>query len=47
MKKALLFSFFAAASTGAMAQRSDSPCNEMIKPLPDGGVQKTCLRRWD
>ena len=108
LKTVLLFSFFAAASTGAMAQRSDSagsadnwnitgpawyqtqcglvgfspthgladqkwvrpcsvpirvcefktltlsfpadpdvPCNEMIKPLPDGGVQKTYLRRWD
>ena len=108
MKKALLFGFFAAVSTGAMAQRSDSAgsadrwnitgpawyqtqcghvgfspthgipdqkwvrpcsvpirvcefktlrlsfpadpdvsCNDMIKPLPDGGVQKTYLLRSD
>jgi hypothetical protein len=25
----------------------DVPCEEMIRPLPDGGVQKTYLRRWD
>ena len=108
MKKALLFGFFAAVSSGAMAQRSDSggsadrwnitgpawyearcghvgfspthgipdqkwvrpcsvpirvcefktlrlsfpadpdvSCNDMIKPLPDGGVQKTYLLRSD
>ena len=25
----------------------DMPCNEAIKPLPEGGVQKTYLLRWD
>jgi len=25
----------------------DVPCEQMIRPLPDGGVQKTYLKRWE
>lgn len=25
----------------------DVPCEQMIRPLPDGGVVRTYLKRWD
>ena len=25
----------------------DVPCSEMVKPAPEGGLQKTYLLRWD